>query len=213
MRAQCACSYCGAIASILDRFERELNPQYLRDITGATLSKYAKRLRDAELAEATIKKHLAHLVAAFHWAKSVGLMRDIPVRPPTPNARRSLGEKPKGRPVALEEFERWTKAVHGVEQCKESAPRVRELQRIMHGLLFSGLRMAELMALSWETDADVVAVFSEGEVPIISWNSPEAQKNNTVADIPMTAEFADLLAEVPETKRRGFVFDATGRQG
>jgi len=83
----------------------------------------------------------------------------------------------------------------------------------MHGLLFSGLRMAELMALSWETDADVVAVFSEGEVPIISWNSPEAQKNNTVADIPMTAEFADLLAEVPETKRRGFVFDATGRQG
>jgi integrase len=201
------------IASIMDRFERELNPQFLRDITGATLSKYAKRLRDTELAEATIKKHLAHLVAAFHWAKSVGLMREIPVRPPTPNARRSLGEKPKGRPVALEEFERWAKAVHGVKQCREDESRVREIQRIMHGLLFSGLRMEELMALSWETDADIVAVFNDGDVPIISWNSPEAQKNNTVADIPMTEEFADMLAEVPAPKRRGFVFDATGQQG
>lgn len=201
------------IETILDRFERELNPQFLRDITGATLSKYAQRLRDAKLAEATIKKHVAHLVAAFHWAKRVGLMRDIPARPATPNARRSLGEKPKGRPVALEEFERWLKAVAGVEDCKGNALRIRQIQRIMEGLLFSGQRIEELMSLSWEPDADIVAAFNEDSLPVICWNSPDAQKNHSVTDIPMTEEFAELLAAVPATKRCGFVFIADGRQG
>jgi integrase len=201
------------IETILDRFERELNPQFLRDISGATLSKYAQRLRQATLAEATIKKHVAHLVAAFHWAKSVGLMRDIPARPATPNARRSLGEKPKGRPLPLEEFERFSKAVATVKKCKGNASRTQEIQRIMEGLLFSGLRIEELMALSWESDASVVAVFSATEIPVISWNSPDAQKNHSVNDIPMTEEFAELLAAVPAEKRSGFVFAANGRRG
>lgn len=201
------------VETIFDRFEQEVSPRYLKDITGATLSRHAQRLRNANLAEATIKKHLSHLLAAFQWAKKVGLMRDIPARPATPNARRSLGEKPKGRPVALEELDRWLTAVAGVKECVGNATRMQELQQIMEGLMFSGLRLEELMTLSWEADADISAVFTPSMIPVISINSPRAQKNHCVTELPMTPEFENLLSAVPTSGRHGFVFPANGKKG
>jgi integrase len=201
------------LATIFDRFEQEMTPQYLKDITGATLSKHAQRLRNASLAEATIKKHLSHLLAAFRWARKVGLMRDIPARPATPNARRSLGEKPKGRPVASLEFERWSAAVAVVMECKGNAIRTQDIRRIMDGLLFSGLRLEELMILQWEADADISAVFAPSMIPVIAINSPRAQKNHCVTELPMTPEFEQLLSGVPTSARHGYVFSAEGKKG
>ena len=39
---------------------------------------------------------------------------------------------------------------------------MREIQRIMEGLMFSGLRLEELMTLSWEADADISAEVASG---------------------------------------------------
>jgi integrase len=202
------------VTSILDRFEKEMNPQYLLDVTATTLSKYAQRLRESRLAEATIKKHLAHLAAALKWACDIGRMiREVPRRPATPNARKSLGEKPKGRPVKLEEFERWTKALALTEECKNAPDRVRDIQEIMKGLLWTGLRIEELMAMSWDPDADISLEFPSSSLPIIAINSPQAQKNNCTNEIPMTAEFEELVQRTPAKQRHGFVFQANGKKG
>jgi integrase len=202
------------ITSILDRFKKEMRPQYLVDVTAGTLSKYAQVLREVRLAEATIKKHLAHLIAGLKWACDIGgMIREVPRRPATPNARKSLGEKPKGRSVAMEEFERWLKAVPQVKQCKNKPDRVREICEIMQGLMWTGLRIEELMTLSWDSGADISLEWHADAAPRICINSPSAQKNNCSSEIPVTPELKQMLEKVKRKQRHGFVFRANGKQG
>ncbi len=110
----------------------------------------------------------------------------------------------RGRPITAEEFDRMIAAV----------PKVRDKfvsrwQRFLRGLWWSGLRLGEALALSWDPDAGI-SIDLAGRYPVIRI-AGDFQKNGKNEVLPMTPEFADLVLQTPEDERHGFVFDLTER--
>ena len=109
------------------------------------------------LSEATIKGHLAHLMAALRWAQSMGMLVEIPKVEKPKRAKKSSRTTPmKGRPITGEEFERMlgqgacvvVEQPRGGETINERpelsgrrVARVASWQRLLRGLWSSGLRL------------------------------------------------------------------------
>jgi integrase len=69
------------VGYILDRFESQMSPRAIGDVTERTLSGYIKALRDSGLAAATIHGHLAYLKVAFRWAHDQKIIPTVPKFP------------------------------------------------------------------------------------------------------------------------------------
>jgi integrase len=196
------------IASVLDRFEREVNPQRLCEVDERRLSQYVKRLRDGDpdrkvppLKESTIDGHLAHIKAALSWAKNQKLLAVIPVMPKIKRAKISRGDKVmRGRPITTEEFERLLAAVPHV--VGEDA--ADEWRFYLRGLWASGLRLAESLELFWDRQ-DKLHPVKPGRFPMIRIPA-ELEKGHKDRLLPMVPEFARLLATVPAADKHGPVF-------
>jgi integrase len=109
----------------------------------------------------------------------------------------------KGRPLSGEEFDRLIDAAGKVR--KHDAP---IWQRFLRGLWLSGLRLEEGLSLSWDRGAGF-AVDLTGRRPKFRIRAA-AEKGNRDRVLPMTPDFAELLAETPEAERRGRVFKVNG---
>ena len=92
------------VASVFNVVERILRPEGLSQITADRLSLLQRSLREANRREATIKKYLAHLLAALKWGQDQGMLNEVPVAKMPRRAKAS--KVMKGRPITLEEFER-----------------------------------------------------------------------------------------------------------
>lgn len=200
------------IASVLDRFEQEVNPVRLWDVDERRLSYYVTRLRAGDpdskmspLKESTIDGHLAHLKAALSWAKAQKLLPAVPTFPKIRRAKTSRGDKVmRGRPITLEEFERMLAAVPLVVGAAAGAAWV----FFLRGLWSSGLRLSESLELYWDRQ-DKLHPTKTGRHPMLRIPA-ELEKGHKDRLIPMTPEFARLLESVPVADRRGPVF-AIGR--
>ncbi len=155
--------------------------------------------------ESTVKSYLAHLHAALEWAARVKM---LPAVPDFPEIKRAKGSKVmKGRPITREEFDRMLDAVPKVTGEKAA----RSWRRLLWGLWWSGLRLGEALALTWDR-ADAPRVDLSGRRPML-WIPGACQKSGRDELCPMAPEFARFLLRVPEARRRGRVFRLRGVVG
>lgn len=185
--------------TVFDAIEAAVNPVSLSDLTSRAISKLQAKWRGSKLSEHSIRTYLAHLSKSLAWAKSQGMLAEVPAieRPQLAKKER----KAKGRPISLEEFERMLAAVSNV--VKEPSA-VAGWQRLLRGLWLSGLRLGEAVKLSWD-DRQAIRVDLDGPFPALLIPS-SADKGRKDRVIPIVPDFAAMLAEVPPAERRGVVF-------
>lgn len=136
----------------------------------------------------TIATYLARLRAALTWAVKKRYLDYLPLIEIQRDA------KPRSRAVTPKEFQRMLDAVATVR------PRDGVLwRRLLKGQFYTGLRISELLALSWDADADVCVV--EGRHPIIFLRK---QKNLKRQRIPITPEAWEVISDT--ASRSGSVF-------
>lgn len=199
--------------SRLDVVERILKPIRLRDVVS---SEALTRLQADLLAgkenplkrprsKHTVKSRMAAFVAVLNWANTMGW---IPSVPSYTQIATSKLKKMKGRPITLEEFERMLLAVPkvvGIEAAESWT-------YLLRGAVESGLRLEELMNLSWDDPNAIMPLWEDGEVPVLSIPA-EMQKNDTEESIPLMPGFEALLLETPAMMRTGWVFKPASLQG
>lgn len=232
------------VGGVLNAIERILNPSKLRELTADRLSYFQSVFREEQVtvpakksggkpteqvirrSPDTIKGALSHLMAALKWAKTVGMLREVP-QVQTP--KRAKGSKSmKGRPITLEEFERmlakvpdvvWKeprpakgkrpKPVTAADETRKAAV-VASWTHYLRGLWLSGLRLSESLELYWDRD-DKLCVDLSGKRPMLRIRA-ELEKGNKDRLLPMAPEFAEFLMETPKAKRHGCVFKFTAQR-
>jgi integrase len=114
-------------------------------------------------------------------------------------------KRSKGRPISQEEFERM------LDACRKNRGETSESwERLLWGLWWSGLRINEIMHLTWNSEGLLVMDFS-GKRPMFSIQA-QLSKNRKTERFPMASEFYDLVMQVPESERKGYVFDPKRKQ-
>ena len=78
-------------------------------------------------------------------------------------------------------------------------------QRFLDGLWWSGLRLSEALALSWDASEPVAVIMQPGYHPAIRFQLG-GQKAKRAELAVIAPEFAELLQATPEVERRGRVF-------
>lgn len=78
-------------------------------------------------------------------------------------------------------------------------------QYTLRGLWESGLRVGELMAMSWDMPDTIRPHWPDGAEPYLQIPAA-AQKNDTEEAIPLVPGFERLLRETPESRRTGYCF-------
>ncbi|MCX7424464.1 MAG: site-specific integrase [Planctomycetia bacterium] len=189
----------------LNCFERLAGPDRLVKVTATLLTRFSTKARAEGVRETTLHKHLRHLKAVFRWAERQGLLAKCPTfeMPKLPKGQ----SKGKHRAVTLEEVEKMILAVPKVRP-RDAA----QWERILWGLWYSGLRLSEAVALTWDDGPFVLD--TTGQDPAFYIDST-AQKSRRTEAVPVAPDFVDwILAETPEAERRGRVFplhsDKTG---
>jgi hypothetical protein len=192
-----------SVRSSLSHLERVLNPDRLAKLTSATMSRFQSKLREGDgdehppMRDTTLAHHLRHIRAALSWGVSMGM---LPKVPDMHGPRRVKGQTMmRGRPITAEEFDRMIAAVPKV---RPDDPAV--WVRYLTGLWWSGLRLQESLALSWEQDAPFYADLT-GRRPAFRIFA-EAQKARRDEVLPMTPDFAQFLLQTAEAERVDRVF-------
>ena len=185
--------------------ERSINPQYLRDVTAERISIFQSKLRSRSLSEHTIRCYLAHLKAALGWAKSVGLIHEVPAIT-FPKRAKKL-KVMKGRPLSEAEYVSLLSATKNVVGKDASE----YWKQLIIGLWLSGLRLSEAINLSWD-DTSQIKVDMSSRRPML-WIPSELEKGNEDRLYPISPEFAELLDGTDASDRVGSVFPLIDRYG
>ena len=77
--------------------------------------------------------------------------------------------------------------------------------RFLDGLWWSGLRLSEALALSWDSSEPIAVIMQPGYHPALRFQLG-SQKAKRAELVPMAPEFAELLEATPEAERHGRVF-------
>lgn len=165
----------------------------------STLALFVRRLRERGIRETTVATYLRHLGVILRWATRQNLLAHVP---PMPTVR--IGKRNsvmRGRPVTAEEFERMLAAVATMGWTEEHRP---PWLRFLRGLWWSGLRLGESLAVSWDQD-EPFAVDLSGQFPFFRIYS-EAQKSRRDQLHPMAPELAEMLDTWPDDERHGPLF-------
>ena len=202
-------------SSVLDRFEKEMNPGRLSSIDERTLSHYVKSLRSGKnskrLEESTIKSHLTHLKAVLNWAKDQRMISELPVFPKIKRSRTSRGQKVmRGRPITLEEFERMLEVVPEVVGNSNA----KQWTFYLKGLWYSGLRLSESREVYWDRQ-DKIHLTKTGRYTVMKIPG-ELEKGHKDRMLPLAPEFVRLLKSIPKANQVGRVFKlprVDGKQG
>lgn len=186
----------GAYDSSLSVFKKITNPQRLSDVTTSRMTHFATKLREQGRSPATIARHLRHLKVVFRWAHRQGWMTKLPEFQ-MPKQQKGM----RGRPITAEEFERMLESTPKVVGEKAAG----SWRFYLRGLWASGLRLEESLSLRWDDAPGAIVVDLEGRRPMLRIPA-EAEKGGANRILPMTPEFAELLAMVPPEARQGRVF-------
>ncbi|REJ92496.1 MAG: site-specific integrase [Planctomycetota bacterium] len=193
------------VGTVFNAIERIVRPKRLHDLSADRLSYFQSKLREEELAEASIQTYLAHLVSALRWAAKLQMIAAVPaVQRPT---RAKKSKLMKGRPITLEEFERMLDSVAAVV----SPAAVQSWQHLLRGLWWSGLRLGEALNLDWNRQDRLRVVYS-GRRPMFAIPG-ELEKGNQDRLLPLAPEFAEYLEATPLSERSGPVFKLQARYG
>ena len=195
-----------AAESRLDIAERILNPKTLGEMSeSARLQTLQTRLlagdhsrKKKRRSSHTVRGYMKAVVAALNWAY---LQDWLPKQPKLPRIKVSKSKVMKGRPITAAEFEAMVKATPEVVGSEASDSWI----FVLKGLWESALRIEELMHVSWDKPETIRPVWIKGQNPVLEIPA-FLQKNDTEEQIPLLPGFEKLLLEVPEAKRKGWVF-------
>ncbi len=190
----------------LNVFERTCKPQKLASVTTQAVTAFATELRQSEMSDATVGRHLRCLKVIMRWANREGLLLVVPQ---FTMPKRTKGMKMmRGRGISGEEFERMIEAVPKVVENAAAD----SWKFYLRGLWFSGLRLSESLTLRWDDAPDSIVVDLDGKRPMLRIPA-EVEKGKRDRILPMAPEFAQLLLAVPERERRGRVFKLLASNG
>jgi integrase len=191
--------------SRLDIAERIIKPKRLGDMADsealhelqAKLLAGVESRYDRPRSAHTVKSHMATVMAALNWAEYMGW---LPAVPKLRKVKTSKLRHMKGRPITTEEFERMLEATPKVVGTEAAA----SWQHTLLGLWESGLRLGELLSVSWDDPAVIMPRWGEA-YPVLSLPA-DMQKNDTEESIPLLPGFESVLLETPEHDRSGWIF-------
>ena len=152
----------------------------------------------------TVKSNMATVIAALNWACRRGWLPAVPI---IDKIKTSKLRAMKGRPITTEEFERMlakTPSVVGIEAADS-------WKYVLRGLWSSALRLDELMNVSWDDENAIRPVWHQGRHPVL-FIPAALQKNDTEEAIPLLPWFEEVLLEIPEEVRSGWVFNPESLQ-
>jgi integrase len=185
--------------------------QFIDLITPAGLSAFATSLqtrtvlrggKERPVSSLTICSLIQKVKHALMWAFEMDLL----AAPPKLRLPKRI-DKPKGRAISGEEFDRMMEAVPRVmpAEC------VASWQQLLKCLWWGGLRLGEALRLHWTSNETGIVVDMTGPYVMLRiW--PQGQKSRRYQLLPVAREFAEMLRQVPEADRRGLVFQPRPRK-
>lgn len=147
----------------------------------------------------TVKSIMAAIVAALNWAVRRGWLPSVPKIDKVKTAKLKAM---KGRPITTEEFERMLSCTEEVVGTKAAE----SWRHVLRGLWSSGLRLEELMNVSWDDENAIRPIWQKRRLPVL-YIPATKQKNETEEAIPLLPWFENLLLETPEDARTGWIFN------
>lgn len=189
------------ISAMFNVVESTMKPDNVRRINPQWLTELQKRLLAGGRSPATVESICRHLKAALNWARSQGIISQVPKFPKLNKVR--AAKQMKGRPVSAEEFDRLLLAVDAVWKDKASQD---SFKFLLNGLWLSGLRLGEALSLTWDQWADGIRVDMSGKYVKLLIPA-ESEKGGQDRVYPVTPDFAELLRSIPAAQRSGFVFN------
>lgn len=190
-----------------NKLEKLCKPELVSDITTEMLVDFTRKMRDKKLSDATIFSYLTYLKKALKYAAHPQI--NLIAMEPLINKPKLPKDAARGRPIALEEFERMkmkAAEVVGVDAANS-------FKRFMDGLWLSGLRPAEAMKLWWkrERSEQIVVIVSPAsvrlQIPALSQKRREFQMYRPAV------EFQSWLRKTHQSLRCGPVFSPLKQDG
>lgn len=202
--------------------ERELNPKMLASLADPNvISSFATKLRTKPIERpkskkpkksknnkaetpappptyrtlATVDGHLREVRKLLRWAQKMSMIKSVPhIEFP------DFDQEMKGRPLTEEEYDRFM-----LKMPKHIHIDVLENWKFyLKGLWLSGLRLEESERFHWTNDKWLTPDFSHRR-PMFRIQAA-SDKGKQYRLLPMTPDFAEFLAAVPNSERHGFVF-------
>jgi integrase len=191
--------------TVFNWIEKEISPIRMSSITSRSISELTAKWRKKKLSEFTIRTYLVHLGKSLKWAIKLKHLEFAPEieLPSLPKK----AERPKGRPITGEEFERLIDTLPKV--IKASVKVQASWERLLRGLWLSGLRLDEALSLSWDDSESLCVDMQHPPMLLIPHDTDKSDKQRIT---PLTPDFAAFLNETPEKSRRGFVFQLLGER-
>jgi len=198
---------CNSSEIRLDIAERILMPKTLSDVADLdALESLQSRLLAGEQSRYsrprsphTVRSYMAVVLAALNWA---GYMEWIPRVPKLRKVKVSRLKHMKGRPISQEEFDCMLEAT--LEVVGDYA--ADSWRYVLRGLWESGLRLDELMHVSWDDANEIQPVWHDNRLPVLSIPH-DKQKNATEESIPLLAGFEAVLLETPPHEQYSWIFN------
>lgn len=188
------------VATMFNVVKQRMNPDKITRVTTQWVTRFQKRMLDAERSPATVESHCRHLKAALNWAKGQGWIQSVPRFDRLKRAKSA--KTMKGRPITGEEFDRILAAVKS--ELKER--QWKSMTALLKGLWLSGLRLGEALSLTWDQWADGIRVDTSEEFAVLRIPA-EDEKGGKDRTYPITPDFTEFLLTVPAEQRSGFVFN------
>jgi integrase len=107
----------------------------------------------------------------------------------------------KGRPISQAEFDAMVEAVPEIVGQRSAPSWVSTLKVLWE----SAFRVGDVMSFSWDDQRRIHPIWPNGGNQRPTLMIPSTQKNGKAQEIPMLPGLRDLLEEVPETDRYGWV--------
>jgi integrase len=222
------------IVTTLNKVERLIDPRHVDSIDAEAVRTFERRLKAEGAAKGSIYSHLGTLKAILNWAASDGVraIENAPRFPKLvapDSGGGAFGEDDFERMLAAvragvceRSRVRRTRAVLAVCRAEaagdDATPQrrrivaedrkqtrlVAEWTFFLRGLYWSGLRLAEALALTWDR-SDCWVDLESGTYRI----DASLSKNGKSTVAPAAPEFVDQLREVPEWERTGPVLAPT----
>jgi integrase len=196
----------------LDLAERIMKPKTLGDLgQPEVLLRLQTKLLNGEESRRkmprsshTVRGYIASVLAALNWAYE---LRWLPDRPQIKKIKTSKQKVMKGRPISEAEFRRMLDSTPDVVGPAAAA----SWRFILRGLWNSALRIDELMHVSWDKPGTIRPVWLADKSPLLEIPA-SMQKNDTEQTIPLLPWFEDVLLEVEQEQRTGWVFSPVSLQ-
>ena len=149
----------------------------------------------------TVNSLMGAVMAFIRFCHSRGWVAAVPAL-----EKLDVDEVMKGRPITEAEFQRMLDATEAVVGTGSAESWIFVLKVLWE----SGFRTGDLMDFSWGDQRHIHPVWptQKGQYPTIV--VPSSQKNGLVQEIPLLPGLAELLEEVPQKLRTGWIANPTG---